>query len=117
MRSEKDETTGEWYLILDNGERITYEEHHKRQKAIQEGNYQFLQGRIKQLGYKSVADFRRGNPDLYVTSGTIANYFRGNSTMSPQTIVRLSYSLKMTPNNLLSILGYYDPAKQTIMDL
>jgi hypothetical protein len=91
-----------------------YWEYKNNQNQI---NLAFLKTRIKQLGYTSMADFRRGNPELVVTAGTITNYFRGYSTMSPYTIVHLSYALRMTPNTLLSILGYYDPKKQTIVEI
>jgi hypothetical protein len=80
-------------------------------------NLEFMKTRIKQLGYSSMADFRRQNPRLIVTAGTITNYFRGYSTMSPHIIVELSYALRMTPNTFLSILGYYDPKKQTIVEV
>jgi hypothetical protein len=80
-------------------------------------NLEFMKARIKQLGYTSMADFRRSNPRLIVTAGTITNYFRGYSTMSPNTVVELSYALRMTPNTFLSILGYYDPKKQTIVEI
>jgi len=76
-----------------------------------------MKDRIKQLGYKSMADFRRGNPNLMVTAGTITNYFRGYSTIDAGTIVRLSYALRMTPNTFLAIMGYYDPTKQTIVEI
>jgi hypothetical protein len=80
-------------------------------------NLEFMKSRIKQLGYKSMADFRRQHPELIVTAGTLTNYFRGYSTMDPRTVVRLSYALRMTPNTFLSILGYYDARKQTIVDI
>jgi hypothetical protein len=76
-----------------------------------------MKARIKQLGYTSMADFRRQHPELIVTAGTITNYFRGYSTMCPRTVVRLSLALRMTPNTFLSILGYYDPKKQTIVEI
>jgi len=89
---------------------------HDRQ--LQSGNnLLFMKDRIKQLGYTSMADFRRQNPRLVVTAGTITNYFRGYSTMSPHTVVELSYALRMTPNTFLSIMGYYDPKKQTIVEV
>ena len=89
---------------------------HDRQ--LQSGNnLMFLKDRIRQLGYTSMADFRRNHPELIVTAGTITNYFRGYSTMSPQTVVRLSLALRMTPNTFLSIMGYYDPNKQTIVEV
>ena len=80
-------------------------------------NLDFMKHRIKQLGYTSMADFRRQHPELIVTAGTITNYFRGYSTMCPRTVVRLSLALRMTPNTFLSILGYYDPKKQTIVEI
>jgi len=80
-------------------------------------NLEFMKARIKQLGYKSMADFRRNHPELMVTAGTITNYFRGYSTIDAGTVVRLSLALRMTPNTFLSIMGYYDPKKQTIVEI
>ena len=80
-------------------------------------NLEFMKARIKQLGYKSMADFRRNHPELMVTPGTITNYFRGYSTLDAGTVVRLSLALRMTPNTFLSIMGYYDPRKQTIVEV
>lgn len=80
-------------------------------------NHQFFQARIKQLGYTSMADFRRNHPELVVTAGTLSNYFRGYSTIPIYSIQNLCYALRMTPNTLLSVLGYYDPKQQTVMDL
>ena len=97
--------------------RQIYQEHWASRQTQSEMNLRFLKDRIKQLGYTSMADFRRQNPQLIVTAGTITNYFRGYSTMSPQTIVHLSYALRMTPNTFLSIMGYYDPKRQTIVEV
>jgi hypothetical protein len=94
-----------------------YQDYWEYKNTQHQTNLAFLKTRIKQLGYSSMADFRRQNPELVVTAGTITNYFRGYSTMSPYTIVNLSYALRMTPNTLLSILGYYDPKKQTIVEV
>lgn len=86
-------------------------------KQTQKLCLEFMKGRLKQLGYKSMADFRRCNPELMVTAGTITNYFRGFSTIDAETIVRLSLALRMTPNTFLAIMGYYDPKKQTIVEI
>jgi hypothetical protein len=94
-----------------------YAEYWENRNSINQSNLEFMKARIKQLGYKSMADFRRGNPELIVTAGTLTNYFRGYSTLDAGTIVRLSYALRMTPNTLLSILRYYDPKKQTIVEI
>ena len=94
-----------------------YKEYYELRHNQNQSNLEFMKARIKQLGYSSMADFRRSNPRLIVTAGTITNYFRGYSTMSPHTIVELSYALRMTPNTFLSILGYYDPKKQTIVEV
>lgn len=94
-----------------------YADYWNTRQTQNQTNLEFMKARIKQLGYKSVAEFRRANPSLIVTAGTLTNYFRGYSTMSPFTIVNLSYALCMTPNTLLSILGYYDPTKQTIVEV
>jgi hypothetical protein len=94
-----------------------YKEYYELRHNQNLSNLEFMKARIKQLGYSSMADFRRSNPRLIVTAGTITNYFRGYSTMSPHTIIELSYALRMTPNTFLSILGYYDPRKQTIVEV
>lgn len=94
-----------------------YADYWNNRQTQNQNNLEFMKSRIKQLGYTSMADFRRKNPSLMVTAGTITNYFRGYSTMSPFTVVNLSYALCMTPNTLLSILGYYDPKKQTIVEV
>ena len=94
-----------------------YKEYWEVRQAQNLSNLDFMKTRIKQLGYSSMADFRRQNPRLIVTAGTITNYFRGYSTMSPHTIVELSYALRMTPNTFLAIMGYYDPKKQTIVEV
>jgi hypothetical protein len=86
-------------------------------KAQHQSNHHFFQSRIKQLGYTSMADFRRHHPELAVTAGTLSNYFRGYNTIPIYAIQPLCYALRMTPNTLLSILGYYDPKHQTVVDL
>ena len=94
-----------------------YKQYWDTRNAQHLSNLEFMKARIKQLGYTSMADFRRNHPELIVTAGTITNYFRGYSTMCPRTVVRLSLALRMTPNTFLSILGYYDPKKQTIVEV
>lgn len=94
-----------------------YQEYWQSRQTQNQTNLEFFKSRIKQLGYTSMADFRRCNPDLIVTAGTLTNYFRGYSTMAPQTIISLCYALRMTPNTFLSILGWYDPKKQTIVEV
>lgn len=81
-----------------------------------DNNYQWFRLRIKQLGYKSVVQFTKQN-SLPVTAGTVANYFRGNSTMPLYIIKYLCYGLKVTPNVLLTQLGYYNSKGQEIVEL
>lgn len=94
-----------------------YHSYWEQQHAQNQSNLEWFKGRIKQLGYKSLAEFRRQNPELLVTAGTITNYFRGYSTMSPYTIAKLCYALRVTPNTFMSIMGFYDPKKQIVEEL
>lgn len=84
---------------------------YNQQYTQSQRNYAWFQSRLKLLGYKSLAQFRRNNPSLSVTASTISNYFR-YGTMPLWIVPQLCYALKVTPNTLLSILGYYEPAKQ-----
>lgn len=94
-----------------------YAEYWANRQSQNQTNLEFMKARLKQLGYKSMADFRRCHPELMVTAGTITNYFRGYSTLDAGTVVRLSLALRMTPNTFLSVMGYYDPRKQTIVEI
>ena len=71
---------------------------------------QWVENRYKALGYKSLAHFCRQH-QFGVTSGTVSNYLRGNSTMPLWFVPKLCYALMVTPNDLLAGLGYYDPTK------
>jgi hypothetical protein len=92
-----------------------YTEYWNAQNEKHKTNYEWLKGRIKQLGYKSLAQFVREN-NIPVGASTVANYFRGY-TIPLYMVKHFCYALKITPNTFLSIMGYYDPKKQTIMDL
>jgi hypothetical protein len=88
-----------------------YNSAYNQQYTQSQRNYAWFQSRLKLLGYKSVAQFRRDNPDLSVTASTLSNYFR-YGTMPLWVVPRLCYALKVSPNTFLSILGYYEPARQ-----
>lgn len=102
-----------------SGDQISdiYKQYWETRQNQNQTNLEFMKARIKQLGYTSMADFRRNHPELMVTAGTITNYFRGYSTIDAGTVVRLSLALRMTPNTFLAIMGYYDPKKQTIVEV
>jgi hypothetical protein len=85
----------------------------KRNKA--EIGYAWVQTRIQTLGYKSLAEFSRLNK-FGVTAGTVTNYLRGHSTMPLWFVPRVCYALKVTPNTFLTVMGYYEPDRQTLQD-
>jgi len=74
---------------------------------------QLIEARYKSLGYKSLADFCRRN-NFGVTAGTVGNYLKGNGTMPLYFLPKLCYALLMTPNELLALLGIYDPSKMKL---
>jgi hypothetical protein len=79
-------------------------------------NHRWFKNRVKQLGYKSIAEFCEKNPQG-VVAGTVSGWFKGHSTINIGNIARLCYGLRVSPNDLLTVLGYYDPKKQTIQSL
>jgi hypothetical protein len=97
--------------------RDIYQQHWDNRRAQNEENLNWFKDRVRYLGYASVAHFRRQNPDIGVTAGTITNYFRGYSTMPIYKIAPLCYALKVTPDVLLTIMGLYQPSKQLIAGL
>ena len=110
--------------ILDTIDRATmthdeitaiYAQYWHEQHAQAQKNYVWFKSRIKQVGCKSVAEFVRVN-QIPVTAGTVTNYFRGYN-MPLYMVKHLCYALRVTPNDFLTIMGYYDPEKQTVQEL
>jgi hypothetical protein len=79
-------------------------------------NHKWFRARVKQLGYKSIAEFCEKNPQG-VVAGTVSGWFRGNSVINIGHIDKLCYALRVSPNDLLTVLGYYNPKKQTLQAL
>jgi hypothetical protein len=95
---------------------IAYAEYWGNWQQQQQTRLQWFRSRIKQVGCKSVAEFVRVNK-IPVTAGTVTNYFRGHSTMPIYMVKNICYALRVTPNDLLTIMGYYEPEKQEIQAL
>jgi len=90
-----------------------YNNYYDNWYAQSQANQEWLKGRIKHLGYKSMAQFVR-TTSIPVTAGTVTNYFRGHSSIPLYMIKHLCYALKVTPNDLLTVIGEYDPSKQEV---
>ena len=84
-----------------------YYEWHDQERKRKRG---VIEARYKSLGYKSLADFCRRN-NFGVTAGTVGNYLKGSATMPLYFLPKLCYALLMTPNEVLALLGIYDPSK------
>jgi hypothetical protein len=92
-----------------------YAQYWQEQHSQAERNFTWFKSRIKQVGCKSVAEFVRVNK-IPVTAGTVSNYFRGYN-MPLYMVKHLCYGLRVTPNDFLTIMGFYDPEQQKIQAL
>ena len=81
-----------------------------------QSNHRWFKARVKQLGYKSIAEFCEKNPQG-VVAGTVSGWFRGQSVINISHIQNLCLGLRVSPNDLLTVLGYYNPKKQTLQAL
>lgn len=90
-----------------------WESYYKIYRLRWEDNHKWFKARVKQLGYKSVAEFCLKNPQGVVPS-TVSGWFRGQSTIHIGNIQNLCLGLRVSPNDLLTVLGYYDSTKQTV---
>ncbi len=94
-------------MIKDHEERQAL---YARLEAGREQGYAWAKYRIKELGYKSMADFVRRNGFTKMSASTINNYLK-YGTFPTWQLILLAYALKSTPNAMLSIYGMYDPTK------
>lgn len=81
-----------------------------------QNNHKWFKNRVKQLGYKSISEFCEKNPQG-VVAGTVSGWFRGHSVINISHIQNLCLGLRVSPNDLLTVLGYYNPKKQTLQSL
>jgi len=106
-------------INIDRNSEIPVMEQYRQQWELQmslfEQGHAWSKSRIKQLGYKSMSEFCRVNK-FPVTAGTVSNYLKGHSTFPLWFVPLLCYALKVTPNILLTVYGYYDPSKQSEVD-
>jgi len=111
----------EWYLAMSPEEQADYKEKYEQEQKERERQYVRIQlgreqgyawskQRIKDLGYKSMADFQRRNGFIKMSASTINNYLKYASFPTWQ-LVLLAYALKSTPNAILTVYGLYEPDK------
>jgi hypothetical protein len=89
-----------------------YKSYWEKEQARREMASYWVKARMKELGYKSMAQFRRENAGLSVTAGTVSNWLRWG-TIPLWAVPQLCYALKVTPTQFLTAIGMYDPSKMS----
>lgn len=97
---------------MSNEEYAQYQSIWEMERVRREMANHWVRSRMKELGYKSMAQFRRENAGLSVTAGTISNWLRWG-TIPFWAVPHLCYALKVTPTQFFTSIGLYNPSKMS----